>query len=135
MIVFFFSQKGIACLLQVMKEHIETVSRDQLTTHNPLLFTTFTHLLDVRNQVDDVSSSLCVLFYYRSSCNLVVVLQCSLHDVVEEHAMAAVTAMVVRLSEVTFRPLYFKFFSWAIDGDDLASKHRRTVFFKLSLRY
>ena len=52
-----YLQKGISCLLLVVKEHIENVSREQISANNSLLFRTFTHLLDVRNQTDDVRST------------------------------------------------------------------------------
>ena len=53
---------------------------------------------------------------------------------IEDHGIDALVAMVVRLSEMTFRPLYYKLYNWACGEDNVKSKQRKLTFFKMSTR-
>lgn len=48
----------------------------------------------------------------------------------EGHVISAVVSMVMRLSEATFRPMFFKLFDWAIRDD--SHKERLLVFYRLA---
>lgn len=52
-------------------------------------------------------------------------------EVVEEHVIRAFTALILKLSESSFRPLYFKIHNWAL-VEAGASRERGITFFKLS---
>lgn len=52
-------------------------------------------------------------------------------EIVEEHVIRAFTALILKLSESTFRPLYFKIHNWALIETN-ASRERGITFFKLS---
>lgn len=51
-------------------------------------------------------------------------------DGVENHVIKALVAFVLKLSETSFRPLYFKFFDWATRLQE--HKERTITFYKLS---
>uniref|UniRef100_A0A336KP64 HEAT repeat-containing protein 1 n=1 Tax=Culicoides sonorensis TaxID=179676 RepID=A0A336KP64_CULSO len=52
-------------------------------------------------------------------------------EIVEEHVIRAFTALILKLSESSFRPLYFKIHNWAL-VETSASRERGITFFKLS---
>lgn len=52
-------------------------------------------------------------------------------EIVEEHVIRAFTALILKLSESSFRPLYFKIHNWALVETN-ASRERGITFFKLS---
>ncbi|KAK3912207.1 HEAT repeat-containing protein 1 [Frankliniella fusca] len=52
-------------------------------------------------------------------------------DIVENHVVKALVAFVLKLSETSFRPLYFRFYEWATHLND-SNKERTITFYKLS---
>ncbi|KAI4480692.1 hypothetical protein M0802_014164, partial [Mischocyttarus mexicanus] len=51
-------------------------------------------------------------------------------EIVEENAGKALVSLVLKLSEATFRPLYYRFYDWAARNPD--HKERNITFFRLS---
>lgn len=52
-------------------------------------------------------------------------------DAVEEHVIKAVISLVLKLSESSFRPLYFKIFDWAVRMPDDDNNDRAITFYRL----
>lgn len=51
-------------------------------------------------------------------------------DAVEEHVIKAVISLVLKLSESSFRPLYFKIFDWAVRMPDDDNNERAITFYR-----
>ncbi|XP_011791130.1 PREDICTED: HEAT repeat-containing protein 1 [Colobus angolensis palliatus] len=96
--------------MSILQEHIGVMKKEELTSHQSQLTTFFLEALDFRaqhseNDLEEVGKT--------ESC----IIDC-------------LVAMVVKLSEVTFRPLFFKLFDWAKAED--APKDRLLTFYNLA---
>ncbi|XP_024417434.2 HEAT repeat-containing protein 1 [Desmodus rotundus] len=96
--------------MSILQEHIGVMKKDELASHQSQLTTFFLEALDLRAQhpesdLEQVGKT--------ESC----IIDC-------------LVAMVVKLSEVTFRPLFFKLFDWAKTED--APRDRQLTFYNLA---
>ncbi|KAM4715615.1 LOW QUALITY PROTEIN: HEAT repeat-containing protein 1 [Anableps anableps] len=100
-------QDQLEALMSILKEHIGHMERDQLSVHQSELTTFFLTSLDFRAE--------------HSQGDLEKAWQ------VEGGVLDCLIAMVMKLSEVTFRPLFFKLFDWTKSD----SKDRLLTFYRL----
>ncbi|XP_004712243.1 HEAT repeat-containing protein 1 [Echinops telfairi] len=96
--------------MSILKEHIGVMKKDVLTAHQSQLTTFFLEALDFRaqhseNHLEEIGKT-------------------------ENCIIDCLVAMIVKLSEVTFRPLFFKLFDWAKTED--APKDRLLTFYNLA---
>ncbi|XP_037366275.1 HEAT repeat-containing protein 1 isoform X2 [Talpa occidentalis] len=96
--------------MSILREHIGVMKKEELTSHQSQLTVFFLEALDFRaqhseNDLDEVRKT-------------------------ENCIIDCLVAMVVKLSEVTFRPLFFKLFDWAKTED--APKDRLLTFYNLA---
>ncbi|KAM5301721.1 HEAT repeat-containing protein 1 isoform 1-T2 [Glossophaga mutica] len=103
-------QNHMGPFMSILQEHIGVMKKEELASHQPQLTTFFLEALDLRAQhpesdLEEVGKT--------ESC----IIDC-------------LVAMVVKLSEVTFRPLFFKLFDWAKTED--APKDRLLTFYNLA---
>lgn len=96
--------------MSILQEHITVMKKEELLSHQSQLTTFFLDALDFRAQ--------------HSEANLEEV------GKTEIRIIDCLVAMVVKLSEVTFRPLFFKLFDWAKTED--APKDRLLTFYNLA---
>uniref|UniRef100_A0A8C5LBN1 HEAT repeat-containing protein 1 n=2 Tax=Jaculus jaculus TaxID=51337 RepID=A0A8C5LBN1_JACJA len=96
--------------MSILQEHIGVMKKDELLSHQSQLTTFFLEALDFRVQhsEDDLEEV----------------------GKTESYIIECLVAMVVKLSEVTFRPLFFKLFDWAKTED--APKDRLLTFYNLA---
>ncbi|XP_013878794.1 HEAT repeat-containing protein 1 [Austrofundulus limnaeus] len=97
----------LGALMSVLKEHIGHMSKEQLSFHQSELSAFFLTALDFRAQhcQGDLQKT----------------------SQVEGGVIDCLIAMVMKLSEVTFRPLFFKLFDWSKSD----SKDRLLTFYRL----
>ncbi|XP_053197120.1 HEAT repeat-containing protein 1-like [Scomber japonicus] len=102
----------LEALMSILKEHITHMEKDQLNFHQSELTAFFLTALDFRAEhcQGDLAST----------------------AQVEGSVMDCLIVMVMKLSEVTFRPLFFKLFDWA--KSETGSKDRLLTFYRLSDR-
>ncbi|KAM6218768.1 HEAT repeat-containing protein 1 isoform 2-T2 [Rhynchocyon petersi] len=98
--------------MSILQEHIGVMKKDVLTSHQAQLTSFFLEALDFRAQHSE-------------------------HDLeevgkTESCVIDCLVTMVVKLSEVTFRPLFFKLFDWAKTED--APRDRLLTFYHLADR-
>ncbi|KAG7470408.1 HEAT repeat-containing 1 [Solea senegalensis] len=98
----------LGALMSMLKDHITHMEKDQLSFHQSELTSFFLTALDFRAQH-------CQGDLERTS-------------EVEGHVIDCLLAMVMKLSEVTFRPLFFKLFDWSKSD----SRDRLLTFYRLS---
>uniref|UniRef100_A0A2K5L449 HEAT repeat-containing protein 1 n=1 Tax=Cercocebus atys TaxID=9531 RepID=A0A2K5L449_CERAT len=96
--------------MSILQEHIGVMKKEELTSHQSQLTAFFLEALDFRaqhseNDLEEVGRT-------------------------ENCIIDCLVAMVVKLSEVTFRPLFFKLFDWAKTED--APKDRLLTFYNLA---
>ncbi|XP_055969563.1 HEAT repeat-containing protein 1 [Sorex fumeus] len=96
--------------MSILQEHIGVMKKDELTSHQSQLTSFFLEALDFRaqhaeNHLEEIGNT-------------------------EKCIIDCLVAMVVKLSEVTFRPLFFKLFDWAKTED--APKDRLLTFYNLA---
>ncbi|KAM9425995.1 HEAT repeat-containing protein 1 isoform 2-T2 [Pholidichthys leucotaenia] len=98
----------LGALMSILKEHIVHMEKEQLNVHQSELTSLFLTALDFRSEhcKDDLEKSWQV----------------------EGSVIDCLIAMVMKLSEVTFRPLFFKLFDWSKSG----GKDRLLTFYRLS---
>uniref|UniRef100_G3SII3 HEAT repeat-containing protein 1 n=1 Tax=Gorilla gorilla gorilla TaxID=9595 RepID=G3SII3_GORGO len=96
--------------MSILQEHIGVMKKEELTSHQSQLTAFFLEALDFRAQ--------------HSENDLEEV------GITENCIIDCLVAMVVKLSEVTFRPLFFKLFDWAKTED--APKDRLLTFYNLA---
>ncbi|XP_070846670.1 HEAT repeat-containing protein 1 [Chaetodon trifascialis] len=104
-------KKGqLGALMGILKEHISHMEKDQLNFHQSELTSFFLAALDFRAEhcQGDLEKT----------------------AEVEGRVIDCLLAMVMKLSEVTFRPLFFKLFDWSKSH----SKERLLTFYRLSDR-
>ncbi|XP_053315982.1 HEAT repeat-containing protein 1 [Spea bombifrons] len=103
-------QKYLGSLMDILQEHIAIMDKQQLSSHQSELTTFFMKALDYRaehpeNDLEQVGNT-------------------------EGHILNCLIIMVMKLSEVTFRPLFFKLFDWA--KTEGSSKDRVLTFCRLA---
>ncbi|XP_077406288.1 HEAT repeat-containing protein 1 isoform X2 [Vanacampus margaritifer] len=98
----------LGALMSILKEHVGHMEREQLNFHQSELTGFFLAALDFRAQF-------CQADLERAAQ-------------IEGGVIDCLLVMVMKLSEVTFRPLFFKLFDWSKSG----SKERLLTFFRLS---
>uniref|UniRef100_A0A452R7G3 HEAT repeat-containing protein 1 n=1 Tax=Ursus americanus TaxID=9643 RepID=A0A452R7G3_URSAM len=96
--------------MSILQEHIGVMKKEELTSHQSQLTVFFLEALDFRaqhseNDLEEIGKT-------------------------ENCIIDCLVAMVVKLSEVTFRPLFFKLFDWAKTED--APKDRLLTFYNLA---
>ncbi|XP_041714076.2 HEAT repeat-containing protein 1 isoform X2 [Coregonus clupeaformis] len=103
-------QSQLGPLMGILKEHIGHMEKDQLTSHQSELTSFFLIALDFRAQhcQGDLEKT----------------------KEIEGYVIDCLLAMVMKLSEVTFRPLFFKLFDWC--KTESAAKDRLLTFYRLS---
>ncbi|MGH0159593.1 UNVERIFIED_CONTAM: hypothetical protein FKN15_008290 [Acipenser sinensis] len=103
-------QSRLGPLMDILKEHIGHMESEQLNSHQSELTAFFLKGLDFRSEhsEDDLEKT----------------------NEIEGHVINCLLVMVLKLSEVTFRPLFFKLFDWCKTED--ASKDRLLTFYRLS---
>ncbi|XP_041818040.1 HEAT repeat-containing protein 1 isoform X2 [Chelmon rostratus] len=102
-------KKGqLGALMSILKEHISHMEKDQLNFHQSELTSFFLTALDFRAEhcQGDLEKT----------------------AEIEGRVIDCLLAMVMKLSEVTFRPLFFKLFDWSKSH----SKERLLTFYRLS---
>ncbi|XP_054850338.1 HEAT repeat-containing protein 1 [Eublepharis macularius] len=100
----------LGILMDILKKHIVVLEKDQLTAHQSELMAFFMKALDFRAEHS----------------------QDDLEEVgkVELHIITCLISMIMKLSEISFRPLFFKLFDWA--KTESASKDRLLTFCRLA---
>ncbi|XP_042312567.1 HEAT repeat-containing protein 1 [Sceloporus undulatus] len=100
----------LGAVMDILKEHIIFLERDQLSAHQSELTSFFIKALDFRAE--------------HSQDNLEEV------GKIEDHIIMCLISMVMKLSEMSFRPLFFKLFDWA--KTEGTSKDRLLTFCRLA---
>ncbi|XP_075934426.1 HEAT repeat-containing protein 1 isoform X1 [Anarhichas minor] len=100
-------KRQLGALMSILKEHIGHMEKDQLNFHQSELTSLFLVALDFRAQhcQGDLQKT----------------------AEVEGHVIDCLLTMVMKLSEVTFRPLFFKLFDWSKSD----TKERLLTFYRL----
>lgn len=96
--------------MSILKEHIDHMDKEQLSVHQSELSSFFLTALDFRSKhnQDDLQRTFTV----------------------EGHVIDCLISMVMKLSEVTFRPLFFKLLDWSKASDS----ERLLTFYRLCER-
>ncbi|CAH1243056.1 HEATR1 [Branchiostoma lanceolatum] len=104
------TQDGIGPLMSVLSERITTMSKDDIAAHQSQMVTFFMTALNyrARHAQDDLDAV----------------------QQTEGQVMEAVLSLVMKLSEVTFRPMFFKLYDWASRAD--SSRERLLTFYRLA---
>ncbi|XP_066467559.1 HEAT repeat-containing protein 1 [Tiliqua scincoides] len=104
------SKNCLGTLMDILKEHIITLEKEQLTAHQSELTVFFMKALDFRTEHS----------------------QDDLEDVgkIEAQIINCLISMVMKLSEMSFRPLFFKLFDWSKTEEAL--KDRQLTFYQLT---
>uniref|UniRef100_A0A8C7F599 HEAT repeat-containing protein 1 n=1 Tax=Oncorhynchus kisutch TaxID=8019 RepID=A0A8C7F599_ONCKI len=104
------NSKQLGPLMSILKEHIGHMEKDQLTSHQSELTYFFLIALDFRAQhcQGDLEKT----------------------KEIEGYVINCLLAMVMKLSEVSFRPLFFKLFDWC--KTESVAKDRLLTFYRLS---
>ncbi|XP_056433489.1 HEAT repeat-containing protein 1 [Gadus chalcogrammus] len=105
-------QSHLGPLMSILKAHITHMEKDQLNTHQSELTSFFLTALDFRAQhcQGDLPKT----------------------AEVEGFTIDCLLAMVMKLSEITFRPLFFKLFDWS--KTETEGKQRLLTFYRLADR-
>lgn len=109
----------IAPLMSVLAESFGSIQPSDLNAAIPDLVTFFLKVLQFREEVTV------------SVGEMEVDGEATLADVatVEENASKALVALVLKLSEATFRPLYYRLYDWAARNSQF--KQRNITFYRL----
>ncbi|XP_015678298.1 HEAT repeat-containing protein 1 [Protobothrops mucrosquamatus] len=103
-------KNDVGTIMDILKEHIVTLEKNQLSAHQSELTTFFTKALDFRAE--------------HSQDNIEKV------GKIESRIITCLISMIMKLSEMSFRPLFFKLFDWA--KTEGASKDRQLTFYRLA---
>ncbi|XP_075718875.1 HEAT repeat-containing protein 1 [Rhinoderma darwinii] len=103
-------QKYLGSLMDILREHVAAMDKQQLSSHQSELTTFFLKALDYRAEHTE----------------------CDLEEVgnTEGHIINCFIIMVMKLSEATFRPLFFKLFDWS--KTEASSNDRLLTFCRLA---
>ncbi|XP_056020027.1 HEAT repeat-containing protein 1-like isoform X2 [Ostrea edulis] len=99
---------GIQPMMTMLTEHVGHIKKEDLSSHLVQLQGFYLTCLDVQS-------------HYKGDV-----------EEVENAVIEAIVATVMKLSEATFRPMFYKMFDWATREEDL--KHRILVFYKMADR-
>ncbi|CAL8302708.1 unnamed protein product [Lota lota] len=105
-------QSHLGPLMSILKGHITHMEKDQLNSHQSELTSFFLTALDFRAQ------------YCQGDLQKT--------EEVEGFTIDCLLAMVMKLSEITFRPLFFKLFDWS--KTETEGKQRLLTFYRLADR-
>ncbi|XP_062578566.1 HEAT repeat-containing protein 1-like [Saccostrea cucullata] len=100
--------KGIQPMMALLTDHVSHMKKEDLNSHLVQLQGFYLTCLDVQAQY-----------------------QGEVEDT-EDSVIDAIVATVMKLSEATFRPMFYKMFDWATREEEL--KHRILVFYKMADR-
>ncbi|KAL7987540.1 hypothetical protein Chor_006459 [Crotalus horridus] len=103
-------KNDVGTIMDILKEHIVTLEKNQLSAHQSELTAFFTKALDFRAE--------------HSQDNIEKV------GKIESRIITCLISMIMKLSEMSFRPLFFKLFDWA--KTEGASKDRQLTFYRLA---
>uniref|UniRef100_UPI00398EA4BE HEAT repeat-containing protein 1 isoform X2 n=1 Tax=Pristiophorus japonicus TaxID=55135 RepID=UPI00398EA4BE len=103
-------QSYLGPLFDILKEHINHMEKEQLNSHQSELTLLFLKALDFR--ADHLEDGLDKV------------------GEIEGHVINCLVVMVIKLSEVTFRPLFFKLFDWC--KSEGFPKDRMITFYRLA---
>ncbi|XP_078085724.1 HEAT repeat-containing protein 1 isoform X2 [Mustelus asterias] len=104
------NQSYLGPLFDILKEHINNVEKEQLNSHQSELTLFFLKALDFR--ADHLEDSLDQV------------------GEIEGHVINCLVVMIMKLSEVSFRPLFFKLFDWS--KSEGFPKDRMITFYRLA---
>uniref|UniRef100_A0A670XZV7 HEAT repeat-containing protein 1 n=1 Tax=Pseudonaja textilis TaxID=8673 RepID=A0A670XZV7_PSETE len=104
------SKNDVGTIMDILKEHIVTLEKAQLSAHQSELTAFFTKALNFRAE--------------HSQDNLEKV------GKIEARIITCLISMVMKLSEMSFRPLFFKLFDWS--RTEGAPKDRQLTFYRLA---
>lgn len=102
---------AIGSLMNVLGENLAKLRGNELNEHLPELTNFFLNSLE-----------------FRVVCNSEATLDTI--TTVEDYIIRTLTALVLKLSETTFRPFYYKLFDWAVRGD--VKTEKVITFYRLS---
>ncbi|CAI5770584.1 repeat-containing 1 [Podarcis lilfordi] len=104
------SKNNLGALMDILKEHIVILEKDSLAAHQSELTAFFLKALDFRaeHSQDDLENI----------------------GKTEAHIIKCLISMVMKLSEMSFRPFFFKLFDWA--KTEGASRERQLTFCRLA---
>ncbi|XP_014661393.1 PREDICTED: HEAT repeat-containing protein 1-like [Priapulus caudatus] len=102
-------KKAIGFLMSILSERLSSMSKDELTGHHQQIVSLFMNVLDFRTQHPTESTD--------------VIME------VEGHVIEAILAMVMKMSEQTFRPMFYKLYDWATRPE--TPKDRVLTFYRL----
>lgn len=111
----FKSSPSIGPLLAILSESFASMSRDDLTIQLPALTAFFVQALDARSLLSTQKASVNEM---NSS---------------EEPVVAALVSLVLKLSEASFRPLFYQLYDWATRVTDV-HKERLVTFYNLTMQ-
>ncbi|KOC65167.1 HEAT repeat-containing protein 1 [Habropoda laboriosa] len=111
----------IPALMTVLAESFNSVQPTELHATIPDLGTFFLKVLQFREDISDTDNDMNVVESELTMKDIVIV---------EESASKALVALVLKLSEATFRPLYYKLYDWAARNPQ--HKQRSITFYRLS---
>ncbi|CAK9799391.1 HEAT repeat-containing protein 1 [Anthophora quadrimaculata] len=111
----------IPALMTVLAESFNSVQAAELHAAIPDLGTFFLKVLQFREDISDNDNDMHVVESELTMQDIVIV---------EESASKALVALVLKLSEATFRPLYYKLYDWAARNPQ--HKQRSITFYRLS---
>nr|CAD7598236.1 unnamed protein product [Timema genevievae] len=100
---------AIGPLLHILSDSFTAMSPEERVHHQPYLITFFLEALQFRTDSSEGLEAVAI---------------------VEGHIVDALVALVLKLSESSFRPLYFKLFHWATSSE--SHKDRTITFYRLS---
>ncbi|XP_074642790.1 HEAT repeat-containing protein 1-like [Tubulanus polymorphus] len=103
------NRESLCTLFEILSDHLLKLTKEQLTGHQTQILNFFLVALDYRND--------------HSELNVEEV------EKIECYIIDAIVAMVMKLSESSFRPMFFKLFDWATRSD--THKDRMLTFYKL----
>ncbi|KMQ94481.1 heat repeat-containing protein 1 [Lasius niger] len=116
------SYQCIPSLMNVLAESFESVQPADLKIEVDNLANFFLEVLQFREHIESTDDNM----------KMDVDVEVTLKDIVavEESASKTVVALVLKLSEATFKPLYNKFYGWA--ANNAQHKQRNITFYRLS---
>lgn len=114
--------RHIAPLMAILSEAFAHVTPTDLQNTLPDLGSFFLKVLQFREEIGDDQDNMVVDSDQLEVTNDIFV--------VEEAAGMALVSLVLKLSEATFRPFYYKLYDWAARNPE--HKHRNITFYRLS---
>ncbi|XP_050461226.1 HEAT repeat-containing protein 1 [Cataglyphis hispanica] len=116
------SYQCIPSLMSVLAESFESVQPADLKMEVDNLANFFLEVLQFREHIGSIDDNVKTEEDIKITLKAIVA--------VEESASKTMVALVLKLSEATFKPLYNKFYGWA--ANDTQHKHRNITFYRLS---